>query len=142
MEDRRLDRTLSALRELPRIPASPGFTTRLLARLDGDGDGDGDEKTARRPLWPRLALPGAVLAALFAGLVWTQQTRTDRVRSQAAEARALLEEIRQEHGRLEDDLQALAEQPSVVYLGGDDELDLVVDLDRVPRAERAANRRY
>jgi hypothetical protein len=135
MEDRRLNRLL---RELPPVAASPGFTARVLDRLDGPDRTGADRR--RTAVWPRLALPAAALAGLFAALVWTQEVRTDRVRSQAAEARALLEEIRHEHGRLEEDLQALTQEPSVLYLGGDDEVDLVVDLERVPRAERAANR--
>jgi len=44
----------------------------------------------------------------------------------------LLEEIQAEHGRLNDELRQLrAARPGTVYLGGDEDMDLVVHLDRV-----------
>ena len=131
MADRGLDRLL---KELPRVAASPGFTGRVLSRLDALENGV-RERRRGLALWPRLALPAAALAATLAAVAVTHQVRAERVKSDAAEARQLLEEIRDQHSRLEDDLRALdhlAAEP-VLYLGGDDDLDLVVDLERVPR---------
>ncbi|HYH47147.1 MAG TPA: hypothetical protein VEG34_15815 [Thermoanaerobaculia bacterium] len=134
MEDGRLDRLL---KELPRIPASPGFTGRVLSRLDQPA---GERRRGTWGLlWPRLALPAAALAVAFGAVAVTHQVRAERVRSEAAEVRQLLDEIRQEHGRLEDDLRELdhlAAEP-VLYLGGDDDFDLVVDLARVPEPSGA-----
>lgn len=128
MDDSGLDRLL---KELPRVPASPGFTGRVLSRLDRR---DHRERGGWAGLWPRLALPAAALAATLGAVAVTQQVRAERVRSEAAEARQLLDEIRDEHGRLEEDLRELhqlAAEP-VLYLGGDDDFDLVVDLERLP----------
>lgn len=134
MEDGRLDRLL---KELPRIPASPGFTGRVLSRLDQPAS---ERRRGRWGLlWPRLALPAAALAVAFGAVAVTHQVRAERVRSEAAEVRQLLDEIRHEHGRLEDDLRELdhlAAEP-VLYLGGDDDFDLVVDLARVPEPSGA-----
>ncbi len=140
MDDRGLDRLL---KELPRVPASPGFTGRVLSRLDQPA-GRSERADLRRPgrwglPWPRLALPAAALAVAFGAVAVTHQVRTERVRSEAAEVRQLLDEIRHEHGRLEDDLRELdhlAAEP-VLYLGGDDDFDLVVDLGRLPEASGA-----
>ncbi|HZF13000.1 MAG TPA: hypothetical protein VFE33_29775 [Thermoanaerobaculia bacterium] len=50
----------------------------------------------------------------------------------ARRAELLLEEIQAEHGRLHDELRQLrAARPGTVYLGGDEDMDLVVHLDRV-----------
>jgi hypothetical protein len=51
----------------------------------------------------------------------------------AAEARKVLRELRSEHDSLKQELQTLS-QPPVVYVGGDEEVDLVVDLSRVQSA--------
>jgi hypothetical protein len=143
MEDGRLDRLL---KELPRVPASPGFTGRVLSRLDQPAGGAKRAERAERAergrwglLWPRLALPAAALAVALGAVAVTHQVRAERVRSEAAEVRQLLDEIRDEHGRLEDDLRELdhlAAEP-VLYLGGDDDFDLVVDLGRVPEPSGA-----
>jgi hypothetical protein len=49
----------------------------------------------------------------------------------ARRAALLLEEIQAEHGRLHDELRQLEARPGTVYLGGDEDMDLVVHLDRV-----------
>jgi len=115
------------LRELPRETARPGFTQRVLARLDEPA------RSAARPVWRlRLAAMGAItavalLAVVSAGVVRHEQSR----KAERAEARRLLQEIRAEHDRLEQELQALSEPP-VIYVGGDERLDLVVDVNRIP----------
>ena len=132
------ERLTQALQELPRERASHGFTGRVLARLD---------EPEKRPLMlglPRLSLAsvGAIAAAvllLAVGLGARQWTAPAGSGDEAAEARALLEEIRAEHERLERELTELeAAGAPVLYLGGDERVDLVLDLGRVP--ERPAGR--
>ena len=113
------------LRELPRERAREGFTARVLARLDAP---------APKP-WqqPRLVFATAALAAVVAsaGILQVHAGRQEALR--AAEARKMLRELRSEHDSLKQELQSLS-QPPVVYVGGDEEVDLVVDLSRVQSA--------
>lgn len=132
MEDHSLGRLL---RELPRETARPGFTQRVLARLDEPA------KIAASPrVWRlRLAVAAtALLAVASAGLVRYEQSRKAE---RAAEARQALQEIRAEHDRLERELRSLSEPP-VIYLGGDERVDLVVDLDRIPAEDGPAPATY
>lgn len=113
------------LRELPRETARPGFTDRVLASLD-------DPAELAAPLvGGRFGLAAAALLLVCllggAGAVHYAQSRET---AQAAQARKLLREIRAEHDRIERELHSLTE-PRVIYLGGDERLDLVVDLDRI-----------
>jgi hypothetical protein len=117
------------LRELPRERAGADFTARVLARLD--------EPPPRRRL-PLAAIGVAAAAALglalVAGPLRTGGERAESRREAAAEARRLLEELQREHRALASELDALAAEPPVIYLGGDEEVDLVLDLSRVPAA--------
>ena len=58
-----------------------------------------------------------------------------------AQARQALAEIRAEHTRLEREVQDLS-QPSVVYLGGNEDVDLVLDLGRTGGTEGAKPAAY
>lgn len=122
MEDHNLG---NLLRELPRERAREGFTARLMARLDAP---------APKP-WrqPRLVFATAALAAVLAsaGILQVHAGRQEALRT--AEARRMLQELRSEHESLKQELQSLSEPP-VVYLGGDEEVDLVVDLSRIQTA--------
>lgn len=111
------------LRELPRERAREGFTARVLARLDAP---------APRP-WPRLVFAAAALAAVVAsvGILQVHAGRQEALRTAAA--RKVLRELRSEHDSLKQELRSLS-QPPVVYLGGDEQVDLVVDLSRVQSA--------
>lgn len=121
MEDHRLG---DLLRELPRESARPGFTTRVLNRL---------EAPERRRSMPRLALAGALAAvAIIAGVL--VDARRDAL--ETVHARQALQEIRAEHGRLEREVHELS-QPPVVYLGGNENVDLVLDLGKVGKTEGA-----
>jgi hypothetical protein len=126
MEDHRIG---DLLRELPRERARSGFTVRVLERLDAGGAG--------RPtlLWRSVAVFAAAAfaaVAIPAGILMDRAA--DRKGVQAAEARQILEEIRAEHSRIEAELEGLAEPP-VLYLGGDENVDFVLDLRRVPEAQ-------
>jgi cytochrome c-type biogenesis protein CcmH/NrfG len=128
MEDHGVGRLL---RELPRETARPGFTQRVLARLDEPA-----RSAAPAMGWRfRLAMATALLMVCLAGRAGVVRYEESREAARAAEAQRLLQEIRAEHDRLEQDLRALAEPP-VIYVGGDERLDLVIDLviglDKVP----------
>jgi hypothetical protein len=116
MEDHGLGRGLNRdlnriLRELPREQAREGFTARVLARLDRD---------VQPAAWRRPRL-------VFAGVL---QYRADQ---RHEEARRLLQELRSEHASLKHELESLS-APPVVYVGGNEKVDLVVDLSRVQGA--------
>ena len=123
MEDHGLGRLL---RELPRERAREGFTARVLARLDAWPE----PSVWRRP---RLVFAAAALAAVMvsAGLLQVRAERVEEVRK--TEARRILRELRSEHESLKQELQELS-GPPVIYLGGNEKVDLVVDLSRVQNA--------
>lgn len=130
MKDERLS---EALRAVPRVAARPDFTRRVLEGLDARPE-------PRRGLAGRWRLAAAACAGLAvgAGLLWQHAapSGSERRHREAAET---LAEIRAEHARLRqelDRLSATAEpaESGVVYLGGTENVDFVVDLDRVPTA--------
>lgn len=116
-----------ALRELPGERAAPGFTRRV---LDGLGERPaGGFRTALSLFRPAVAAAVAVcvlavaLALALAGPV--------RERADDRERAALLRSLAAERARLADELaeiRRLSREPlPVVYLGGDEAIDLVVD---------------
>lgn len=121
--DHELRRALRATSE----PASPGFTRRVLARLE-------DEPTRRRRL-PRPAFAAAA-ALLFivvgvTGLVVSLQSRPAAVatrRSESSQRQELLREYRALERELDQLRQLADEQDPVLYLGGDEDFDLMYDL--------------
>jgi hypothetical protein len=64
----------------------------------------------------------------MATLASTGRTRNLRA---AQQARALLQEIRSDHTRLHDEMRRRAAQSAKIYLGSDEDADLVVHLDQV-----------
>lgn len=123
MEDHGLNRDLRrVLGELPRERAREGFTTRVLARLD-----ERPEPTAWKR--PRLVFATAALVAVMAS-AGVLQYRADQ---RQEEARRMLRELRSEHESLKQEFESLS-APPVVYVGGNDQVDLVVDLSRVQGA--------
>jgi len=124
MEDHSVGRLL---RELPRETARPGFTRRVLARLDEPA-----LTIARGASWSHRLAMAATTAAVAALVVSAGVVRYEQSREAArtAEARRLLQEIR-----------ALSEPP-VVYVGGDEGMDLVVDLDKLPAEDGPAPATY
>jgi hypothetical protein len=128
MEDHRLG---DLLRELPREHARPGFTARVLNRLDAP--------EPRRV--PRPALAWAAVATMAVAItagVW-MDARRDAL--EARRAQRALAEIRAEHERLAQEVEELS-QPPVIYLGGNEEVDLVLDLGKVRESEGATLASY
>jgi cell division protein FtsB len=123
MEDHRLG---DLLRELPREQARPGFTARVLHRLD---------VPARRRSIPRLALATALTVVLAVAAGFLIDARRDALAN--ARAERALAEIRAEHARLKREIRELSDPPSVVYLGGNEDVDLVLDLGKVRGSEGA-----
>lgn len=115
-----LDRLLAAL---PRERARRGFTDGVLSRIDGG--------PVRRRRWLLLAATGAAAALLVA----VAALHLERERSGRDELALRIAELRRDHARLSEELRQLRtrlrrEQP-VLYLGGDDRVDYVLDLRRL-----------
>lgn len=123
MEDHGLNSDLRrVLGELPREQAREGFTARVLARLDRE-----DRPTIR--MRPRLVFAAAALVAVMASAGVIQY----RAEQRQEEARRVLRELRSEHESLKQEFESLS-APPVVYVGGNDQVDLVVDMSRVQGA--------
>lgn len=130
MEDHRLG---DLLRELPREQPRPGFTARVLHRLDAAPE--------RRSIpIPRLALATVLTLVLMITAGVLINARRDALAN--ARAERALAEIRAEHTRLEREVQDLSQPPSVVYLGGNEDVDLVLDLGKVRGSEGATPAAY
>jgi hypothetical protein len=111
------------LRELPRERARDGFTARVLAQVDA--------RPAVSAMWrrPRLVFATAALVAVMASAGILQYRQDQR----QEEARRVLRELRSEHESLKQEFESLS-APPVVYVGGNEQVDLVVDLSRVQGA--------
>jgi len=116
MEDHRLG---NLLRELPREQARPGFTARVLHRLDAPG--------RRFRLGPTFAAAVAtlLLVAISAGVLMNR-----RQTIAAAEAQQILQDLRAQHEQLERELYQMS-QPRRVYIGGNEDVDFTLDLGQV-----------
>jgi len=135
MQDNRLNEMLSSL---PAERAATGFTQRVLARLDAS-ERRPEPFLSRRWLLASTACAAIVLAL---GALWLREGKTS-TEMHAAQAREALAEIRAEHARLRQEFQSLstpAASPDegLVYIGGNENVDLVVDPERVPPAPSTA----
>jgi hypothetical protein len=114
---------LAALRDLPRETAGPGFTAAVLEK----------SAPAREPAhaigWSRPALALAASVVLLTVVAAGALERAHQKR----ELRGRVDALRTEHQELEQELAALkrlsTQEPSVVYLGGDDQVDVVLSID-------------
>jgi cytochrome c-type biogenesis protein CcmH/NrfG len=114
------------LRELPRERASEGFTARVVARLSLS-----ERRPEPRPFpRPRFAMATAALVVALGSAGLLRQQGLEREALRQAEARRTLREIRSEHERLTRQLHEMS-GTGVVYVGGNEDVDLVVDLSRV-----------
>lgn len=85
------------------------------------------------PAGATAAVIAAAAVAISAGVLLDRPAGSHQA-IEPAEARQILQELRAEHGRLERELHELSEPP-VLYLGGDEDVDLVLDLRNVHDAE-------
>ena len=116
------ERLSEALRALPAAEPSPTFTARVLSRL---AVAPARAPRRRVPAWAAAAAAVALLiAALWGGRAALKVQRTAALRSETEELARELEALRQ-----------AAERPApVLYLGGNEEVDLVLDLSTLPLA--------
>ena len=120
------DTLMEELSQLPRAQASEGFTDRVLATVE-DREGN-----TPRPL-ARLAWAGAVtlMLGLLVGALAVYQ------RQNAAELayQQQVEELRSRYEELLNEVVSIRQEASTpdnrLYLGGDDSLDLMLDLNRL-----------
>jgi len=122
------------LRELPEEHARPGFTARVLEKLDAEPRNASRWTTFRlAPAMAATAVAALLAIAISAGALIEWRGGAQKQRD-TAQAQQTLKELRAEHGRLEAELQQMSEPP-VVYLGGDEKVDYVLDLGKVGNAE-------
>ena len=126
MNDKRLSEILASL---PRETAAANFTARVQARLERQ------PTTLFAPgRWSAIAAAAAIIA-LVSGFGW-QEWRHAREK-QAAVAR--LTQLLDEKHDLEEELRTLRrltdEARPVVYLGGNEDVDLVLDLARLSQRQ-------
>ncbi len=120
--DTRLD---AGLGSLPREIASDGFTERVLREV---------ESHRMQSQWRPLAAALALLAVGVASYGWNEQ-RQDQ------EAVERIASLRAEYEVLQEELATLAEAKrdrGVVYLGGNDDVEFVLDLRRLIQHQQAA----
>lgn len=144
------DKLRDLFARLPRRGARPGFSARVRARIQREMR-DGDR--ARRRLTPVLvpAVAGLILVALVAWWITGGSNPLPGIENPVTaadqqRARDRLEALRRERDELEKQIARvrtlLAEASPVVYLGGTDHFDLVLDLSkpdpRFSTAETAA----
>jgi hypothetical protein len=121
-----LERAFAAL---PEAEASDGFTPRVLVALES-------RRRARlSPAAWRWAAAGACLL-LIIGVATGLNLRRCKVAT--ADFTTRVQELRREVRQIEGELATLrrlaAERPSVIYLGGDERVDLILDLARTQPA--------
>jgi len=119
------DQMRKALSALPRKQASERFTTDVLAALE-------ERSTGHRgpPVTTRWIAAGAVVGffALAVGMAYQrQQAAEEAYRQQVLELRHEYQRLLEEVGTVR---EAAAEPPARLYLGGDDQLDLILDLSQ------------
>jgi hypothetical protein len=109
--------------EVPVERAGEGFTSQVLGRLD--------EAPRKKPVLLAVALATVLVAV--AGIFLYQQAEKDKLREEIAtlraEYQALSLMLRQETGT-----------NPVVYLGGDDRMDYVLDMNRLIRRRNESSR--
>lgn len=133
------DDTLSqALQSLPRERAREGFTDAVLARLP-------EGRPRRFPASGRLALAAALVLgiALTPLALHLRQSGPEAARLQPPARQAQIDQLRRERAELARELaelKALAEGDlPLVYLAGDEETDLVLDLEQLARRRSAGD---
>ena len=131
--DPQSDPILRALRELPRETASPGFTAQVVERAGSADSAASDDRET--PRLSRAAFAAAAVLVLVSGVAAWRLEQERRREAWLDQVQAM----RLESARLQRDLVELraAETPPILYLGGDDRVDLFLDLAEGARAAGA-----
>ncbi len=124
------DRVSAALKSLPREQAGLSFTAGVLRRIETPSR---FWSASRLPTQWAMGRWATVTAACALVLVLGFSWREWRHRQAVANLRVLLAEKQELEAELEDLRRLTAEARPVVYLGGDDKVDLVLDLARFKR---------
>ena len=113
------------LKSLPREKASAGFTERVMSRLD--------EKDQKRLFWgaPRLALAAGSLMMVIAVWIGMSQWQSQ----QDAQVDSRIQTLKSEIQQAQKDILLLKEIAPILYLGGDKEVDFVLDLRHLVQEE-------
>lgn len=135
-----------ALRSLPRHRAGEGFTESVLERLDEQAAGPAPRRASPAARWLAAAAGLLGLLAAGAGLLSLDDGESSGVREAAslqalaAERARLEEEVRELRSLVREDAgEAAREESPVLYLGGTEDVDLVLDLGRL--ADERSSRR-
>jgi hypothetical protein len=132
VKDERLD---ELLRTLPREKASDDLTRRILEKLDQEEV----RPTRARKLVFGFGLAALGLVAALSVFLWlSERARKKEIREQIA---TLQTEHKLLQARLQEMKRARPERP-VVYLGGDDQVDYVLDLRNYLRAQVEGDSQY
>jgi uncharacterized protein YaeQ len=128
MKDRRMD---ELLRTLPKERAREDFTSGLIQRLDS-----GAPPRQRMRFALAMAAAAVLLAAASIGVWWWQQSDKEELKEQIAQ-------LRVEHQALTQELSQMRRQSTsirpVLYLGGDERMDYVLDLNKLVRRRQAGS---
>ena len=124
-----------ALRGLPAATPGPAFTARVLARLDRPPRARRPHSPEGRHQVPAWVTAAATMAVLVAGLwgvaagrqAWQQQRRRAALQAESA---ALARELAALH-------EEVAKPAPVLYLGGNEQVDVVLDLSALRIAAAA-----
>lgn len=135
--DRRLD---AALKNLPREKASPGFGAKVLTRWKEQEGAVAEQarvlpfaQRSRRPALPLwIAVAAALILAALGAREWQHRRDQEEALRRIAELRARYEALADTLEELR--MEAAAARP-VVYLGGNEKLDLVLDLEQLADAK-------
>lgn len=133
------DQLGAALRSLPREAASPGFTAAVMARLAARENRNAEVVAfpgqRRLPAWSGWLMAAAALLLCGLGLrEWQHQRELDDSLRRIAELRGQYQELAGQIAELKK--EAAGGSRPVVYLGGNREVDLVLDLDRLAAAQK------
>lgn len=105
------------IRSLPRTEPSPGFTRRVMARID-------ERESSRVPAgfrWAHaVAVVAIVVSSLGGGVAWQRQREARRVEALRAETARIQAEI--------DALRSETRQANEIYLGQSGDREYVLDL--------------
>jgi len=109
------------LRSLPREKASEGFTDRIMSRLE----------EGRRPIvfQPRFALAVSIVLVVAA---WVGADRWLAVQ-QEEQTNQRIHTLKTEIENIQDDIRLLRDLVPVLYLGGNEDVDFVLDLGKAAR---------